>query len=99
MRSQCPDFDELTAAFPALLVAVTAEVSRTSTATEHASPNPPCWNGSRYFRIGTEGYAEENQTYGLATMLKSGRKSYVDPRLVDCYLRGDTIAAQLDQLG
>jgi DNA topoisomerase-1 len=24
-----------------------------------------------YFRIGTEGYAEENQTYGLATMLKS----------------------------
>jgi len=24
-----------------------------------------------FFRIGTEGYAEENQTYGLATMLKS----------------------------
>ena len=27
------------------------------------------------------------------------RKSYVDPRVIDCYLGGDTIAAQLGQLG
>src|SRR5204863_269479 len=63
-----------------------------------------------FFRIGGETYAEENGSYGLATLRKKHvsldlgntpavcRKSYIDPRVVDHFDSGDTVAWVLGKL-